>query len=1448
IFFYLLLCLDRTQLQTMPNKDFADLVMLPREWRRGDDILLWPKNHDYYNLQWLENLWKYINEKLPNDLSMLENTNILYVLPSTNSTVTSSTTTQQRGTITLYKLSKNIGLIQMLASPTKDDLSLQKILGKLNFHCIDAFPDIVRRHSCLHTYVPTLTCQGLLQILRYRLRHTTQLKIVQEFNTLLSDSDIKLFRQYISRISSLDLDEQNIQCIKQLPIFDNAYNETDSLKYISLTNVLYIYESGPKLPLDLQPKSCIHVTDSDSRILLDKLGYVIHDFTHVARYIITTIAAGNAQKQETTTSKISTDYVKMTTLGKWLLAHCASLILTDVLCQETLSSCKLFLNKKQELCSCSQLIDPYFKEKYLPLFDVRLLPCQELLDNDKYLSLLRHLKLRTCYDLKCDELIDICEHQKDQNKQHNRALLADFILELLIHNPKLLEDYSQAKRIVLKQYLNITPWVPVQVERPQQYPQTLTWQGSVDPRRLYVTPRDCTDKSYSYVIGSVCLISSLDIPLEHRGKIDLREIKIDLLVKHLKIVIQCFMKCTPTEHKNEYSEYSNICKKLYESLSHFDMIEISKEMKIHDINEWIWNGQTFSSPSQIYLIEKTHVLAPYVQIVPYDFYSFTKFFERVGVKFKADSSKIEDILRTQQGDDHFYKWIRDTYTDRRLLQLVNDVEMKQQQTNSTKTTKASTSKDEQTRITFSSTLDNSDDKYYLYLPGKLHSQLLLKRKKLSEEDYFIRKMSGLEYQKSLYDHYRIYNDLLLPNLNVLSKNIKDSLVLFAIDHSDTLMLNILKEHCCIPCTPNGRTLRKPSKLIHPHCKLAQLYSDIDGLFPYGGQDSYLRDDRLNVLKLLGMKCDDNFVTWQELTERCESIQRIRDYDLAYERSIALLTILNDMLTMYNNGAPSNGSINSGDTTLYDKESRQRASLQLRDISFLPVKIRPVELQHLNLQWMGDKYINRLLKPKDLLSQHYELLVGSSWPIVQHYDLSKIQKTEHILITKQIEQFLGLDDTTKIELRDVLKQLDEISKLSVIGSGTGANYNHQISSKYILDMCYNLYDYIQYYCFPHLQTQQQSLSHTNHQHLSEIEYRSSSMSSLQLEQSIRDIREHFQQRRLIYFPADLNETSSSPYLFLSLTQLLWQSPIKNSTVTPNLKPYYYQVPVTLHKQYKHFYLDLLQIKIQLEYKDLLTIMDSIKKKYQTKPLDKDDFTLLQTIYQLILDVFPQTSTSSSTTPFYLPNVDYVLHQGNTLYYYPFEQQLVSSPQDEYYVHPSVDRRICMKASVKVRKSQSSASQQQQQQQQHSTPPPASMPVSDQQQSNSSSRLFPKLFGNKKLESILARLDDPHINPQLVENMDETNPNIVLEFLLESNKYTQITNNLSDDDITIILKYFNDFLAKNYQGNFQKLRELKIYKPLWGSSSSPEPEHSSSKTHQQQQLCCSLEQFNYVYILN
>jgi hypothetical protein len=90
----------------------------------------------------------------------------------------------------------------------------------------------------------------------------------------------------------------------------------------------------------------------------------------------------------------------------------------------------------------------------------------------------------------------------------------------------------------------------------------------------------------------------------------------------------------------------------------------------------------------------------------------------MGVKYQPESARLEDLLRNQQiNDENLFKWIRDTYTtDRRLLQMINDIEIKLSKQIPTKNIP-----DEQTRITFSSTLDLSEEKIYLYLPGKIIS-------------------------------------------------------------------------------------------------------------------------------------------------------------------------------------------------------------------------------------------------------------------------------------------------------------------------------------------------------------------------------------------------------------------------------------------------------------------------------------------------------------------------------------------------------------------------------------------------------------------------------------------------------------------------------------------------------------------------------------------------------
>ena len=188
------------------------------------------------------------------------------------------------------------------------------------------------------------------------------------------------------------------------------------------------------------------------------------------------------------------------------------------------------------------------------------------------------------------------------------------------------------------------------------------------------------------------------------------------------------------------------------------------------------------------------------------------------------------------------------------------------------------------------------------------------------------------------------------------------------------------------------------------------------------------------------------------------------------------------------------------------------------------------------------------------------------------------------------------------------------------------------------MSYTIYDYIQSYCFPHLQSKERP-----------FDSRSSSMTPVQLEQCIRDVRDFFSQRRLIY----MNDSSSNEtFLFLSVSQLLWNAPAR-PLPSNSLKPYFYPLPSSVQNSSKSFFLDLLQVKMQIEGKDLLNIIEQIKKKYGTKPIDKDDLTLLQNIYTLLIEHYSQVLTNNLVL--YLPNVDCVLHTGSTLFFYPFERE-------------------------------------------------------------------------------------------------------------------------------------------------------------------------------------------------
>jgi hypothetical protein len=287
-----------------------------------------------------------------------------------------------------------------------------------------------------------------------------------------------------------------------------------------------------------------------------------------------------------------------------------------------------------------------------------------------------------------------------------------------------------------------------------------------------------------------------------------------------------------------------------------------------------------------------------------------------------------------------------------------------------------------------------------------------------------------------------------------------------------------------------------------------------------------------------------------------------------------------------------------------------------------------------------------------------------------------------------------------------------------------------------------------------------------------------------------VQEFFQQTRCIL----VNDE------FLCVQQLCYE-------LNVNLKTLFYQIPTNLLRSYKYLFHNILNIKVNLDLNDLLNIIDIIRKKYNLNQIKcKNDFNTLINVYTLIIEQGYQCITN-----LYLPNCNSVLVPGRLLYMYPIGGPDTETPTNlDEYVHPAIDRRICIIAGAMNCKQPAPLTT--------GAPVQTQAHVSTTLTGQTHLRIFPRVFGNKRLENILSRLDDERIDIKYINLMDEGNPQIILEYLLEANRLHshQLSTYLSDEDIFIILKYFNDFLARNYpniQTTAQRLKELKIFKPLW-----------------------------------
>ena len=250
-------------------------------------------------------------------------------------------------------------------------------------------------------------------------------------------------------------------------------------------------------------------------------------------------------------------------------------------------------------------------------------------------------------------------------------------------------------------------------------------------------------------------------------------------------------------------------------------------------------------------------------------------------------------------------------------------------------------------------------------------------------------------QSGNYDKNRFFRELLFPNVASVPLQLRDRLVLYALDDKNGAFDDMIKNYACIPASPYGQSLKCPTQLVSPKREAGFLFSIKDGRFPYGNDETFLKPLRLLKLEQLGMLTDD--LSWPEVAERAESVIILsRDHcDVAIQRTKYLIDFLEKKLRREGQSPPS-------------IEIRTR----ILDAKFLPVLGKP---QNFPLNWKGSEIQGEnqqvLISPVKGFLDDQLYLVCCTEPII------------NLSIPVKVEEFLNLN-RNKAGIKHVINQLNE----------------------------------------------------------------------------------------------------------------------------------------------------------------------------------------------------------------------------------------------------------------------------------------------------------------------------------------------------------------------------------------------------------------------------------------
>ena len=244
-----------------------------------------------------------------------------------------------------------------------------------------------------------------------------------------------------------------------------------------------------------------------------------------------------------------------------------------------------------------------------------------------------------------------------------------------------------------------------------------------------------------------------------------------------------------------------------------------------------------------------------------------------------------------------------------------------------------------------------------------------------------------------YDKLRFYRAVFFPNISRVASDLRDVLVLHALNQNSFEFEDLIMNNACVPVSPGGRVLKRPSQLITPDKEASSLFLPGDGRFPFSDGSTFCHPQVLAKLEKLGMKSND--LPWEDVAERAESVQHVNvvDSKAAVKRAKVLLKFIKMKLKREAKCPP------------------DAIVSRICKAEFLPVLEKPSSFP---LPWKSEEYrgFQRLLAaPKDIFLQDKRYLVCCTELLVD------------VDVPSKVAEFLKLNDKY-VTTQHVVKQLDE----------------------------------------------------------------------------------------------------------------------------------------------------------------------------------------------------------------------------------------------------------------------------------------------------------------------------------------------------------------------------------------------------------------------------------------